>query len=206
MYWSFISLVHRNHKFLLAARQSRKMVLEDDFFFFIFLNNNNNNNTSFKSLLSIEQRRRRDRCIPRIALVDPSESAWVKLYCSGSDSAMITLTGLDYPSFNYLSAKFEDLYNEYTPYSHSGRIILKRQRGRFRRPRIVGFLDVATEVWRLRLAALPLAVPALNAPVLEVDGLLVVVVSKIADKFVLAVAPRAEVLVPELGIEVVPEL
>ncbi len=94
------------------------MVVEDDFFFIILFNNNNN--TSFKSLLSIEQRRRRDRRIPRIALVDPSESAWVKLYCSGSDSAMITLTGLDYPSFNYLSVKFEDLYNEYTPYSHSG--------------------------------------------------------------------------------------
>ena len=109
------------------------MVVEDDFFFIILFNNNNN--TSFKRLLSIEQRRRRDRRIPRIALVDPSESAWVKLYCSGSDSAMITLTGLDYPSFNFLSVKFEELYSEYTPYSSSGRIILKRVRGRFRRPR-----------------------------------------------------------------------
>ena len=90
---------------------------------------------SFKDFLTLEQRRRRDRRIPRIALQDPSASAWVKVYCSGSDSAMITLTNLDYPSFNYLAVKFEELYNLYTPYSMNGRIKLKRQRARFRRPR-----------------------------------------------------------------------
>jgi len=39
---------------------------------------------------------------------------------------MITLTGLDYPSFHYLSVKFQQLYNAYTPYSQSGQITLKR--------------------------------------------------------------------------------
>ncbi len=45
-----------------------------------------------------------DRRIPSIALLDPNVSAWVKLSVSGSHSAMITLTGLDYPSFHFLAA------------------------------------------------------------------------------------------------------
>ncbi len=90
---------------------------------------------SFEDFLTLEQRRCCDRRIPRIALQDPSVSAWVKAYCSGSDSAMITLTNLNYPSFNYLAVKFEELFNLYTPYSINGRIKLKRQRARFHRPR-----------------------------------------------------------------------
>jgi hypothetical protein len=132
--------------FLLAAWQSQKMVVEDDFFFFIVLNNINSN-TSFKRLLSIEQRRQRDRRIPRIALLDPSESAWANLYCSGRVSVMITLTGLDYQSFNYLSVKFEKLHSEYTPYSHSGRITLKRQNGRFRCPRYLDRQPSLVDSW-----------------------------------------------------------
>jgi hypothetical protein len=57
---------------------------------------------SFKDFLTPEQRRRHDRRIPRIALQDPSVSAWVKVYRSGSDYTMITLINLDYPPFNYL--------------------------------------------------------------------------------------------------------
>jgi hypothetical protein len=46
--------------------------------------------------------------------------------------------------------------------------------------------------------ALTRAVPALNAPVLGVDGLLLVVMFKIEDKFVLVVVMKAELLVLEL--------
>jgi hypothetical protein len=78
---------------------------EDDLFLLFLLScNNNNNKASFRSVLSVEARRRRDRRIPRIALLDPDVSPWVKLYVSGSQSAMITLTGLDYPSFHFLAA------------------------------------------------------------------------------------------------------
>jgi hypothetical protein len=86
--------------------------------------NNNNNKASFRTVLTVEARRRRDRRIPRIALLDPDVSPWVKLYVSGSQSAMITLTGLDYPSFHFLAAEFEILYNRYTPYSRNGKIVL----------------------------------------------------------------------------------
>ncbi len=107
---------------------------EDDVLLLFLLSsssNNNSNATSFRSTLSPEGRSRRDRRIPRIALLDPNVSPWVRLYTSGSESAMITLTGLDYPSFHFLSVDFEVLYNRYTPYSQNGKIVLKRQNGRF---------------------------------------------------------------------------
>jgi len=76
-----------------------------------------------------------DRRIPRIALVDPNLSPWVKVYTSGSERSMVTFTGLNYAAFHFLSLKFEPLYNAYTPYSTSGKIVLKRVNRRFRRPR-----------------------------------------------------------------------
>jgi hypothetical protein len=110
----------------------------DNDFAFLWLNNEQNG--SFKSALSLAMRRRRDRRIPRIALHDPRESAWVKLYSSNSEQALITFTGLDYPSYNYLSSKFEVLYQRYTPYSANGKIVVRRTengRPRIRRPRLL---------------------------------------------------------------------
>jgi hypothetical protein len=49
---------------------------DDGFFLFFF---NLNNNISFKGLLNARHRRQRGRRIPRAALVDPSESAWVRI-------------------------------------------------------------------------------------------------------------------------------
>ena len=58
---------------------------EDDLFLLFLLScSNNNNKASFRSVLTVEARRRRDRRIPRIALLDPNVSAWVKLYVSVS--------------------------------------------------------------------------------------------------------------------------
>lgn len=75
--------------------------------------------------------------IPRIALLDPHLSPWVKLYSSGSTGAMIILTGLDYATFHYLAVKFEVLYNKYTPYSGHGRIKLKPINACYYRPRLL---------------------------------------------------------------------
>ncbi len=112
---------------------------EDDLLLLFMLSSssisNNKNTASFRSLLSHEGRSMRDRRIPRIALLEPNISSWVKLYTSGSESAMITLIGLDYPLFRFLSVDFEVLYNKYTPYSRNGKIILKQRNGRFHRPR-----------------------------------------------------------------------
>ncbi len=60
----------------------------------------------FTQLLSEEDRRRRDRRIPPISLVDPYESAFFRLYCSGDDQSLITITGFDHRTFSYLLNKF----------------------------------------------------------------------------------------------------
>ena len=64
----------------------------------------------FYKSLSLANRRLRQQCIPRIALHDPSDSSWRKLYHSKNDQALIILTGLDYVTFEWLHKRFEVLY------------------------------------------------------------------------------------------------
>ncbi len=79
--------------------------------------------TNLKHFMSSLKRRLRDWCIPRCALLDSSQSfQW--LCCSRNDQAFIALTGLDYSSFQGLLNKFMPLYNHYSPYSNSGRIVV----------------------------------------------------------------------------------
>ena len=56
--------------------------------------------------LNEEGRQRRDRRIPRCALVDPQFSPWQKVYKSGDDGAMITVTGFDNESFQRMLQLF----------------------------------------------------------------------------------------------------
>jgi hypothetical protein len=79
--------------------------------------------------------RDRDRRIPRIALVSPQVSPWVRLFSSNHNNSLIQFTGFNYASFNYLAVRFEQLYNQYTPYSISGKVALKRIPSLYRRPR-----------------------------------------------------------------------
>jgi len=72
-----------------------------------------------KQFLSIAEKRRRDRRIPRCALLAPGASPFVKLYKSRNEQSLITFTGLDYPSFTYLLNKFEPLYYRYSCYSRN---------------------------------------------------------------------------------------
>lgn len=67
--------------------------------------------------------------MPLIALQAPSMSVWSVLFGSGSDQALITLTGFDHRVFQYLLTSFGDLYNETTPYSKNCCIARKRGTG-----------------------------------------------------------------------------
>jgi hypothetical protein len=71
---------------------------------------------AFKYLLSLEGRQRRDRRIPRAALLPPSHSCWMRLYLSGNEQALITVTGMDYAAFHTLAALFEPWFNSHTPW------------------------------------------------------------------------------------------
>jgi hypothetical protein len=98
--------------------------IDDEFFLLMHLCSAQRYN--FRRQLHLTARRRRDRRIPRIALQDPHSSAWVRLFTSNSDQALITFVGLDYRCFNYLNTKFKPLYDRYSPYSSTGRIRLRR--------------------------------------------------------------------------------
>jgi hypothetical protein len=50
-----------------------------------------------KQFLSIAEVRRRDRRIPRCALLAPGASPFIKLYKARNEQSLITVTGLDYP-------------------------------------------------------------------------------------------------------------
>jgi len=73
----------------------------------------------FRHLLTLEGRRRRDRRIPRISLVEPSMSPWERLYGSGNDQALITTAGFDHTAFRELLVLFEPWFNSYTPWTGS---------------------------------------------------------------------------------------
>ena len=46
----------------------------------------------------------------------PSESPWQKLYSSGDDGALITVTGFDHSSFQYILQSFEPYFETHTPW------------------------------------------------------------------------------------------
>ena len=71
----------------------------------------------FQDLLTLEGMHRRDRRLPRCALVNPQSSPWMKLFSSGNDQALITISGFDHRSFNFLLQKFRPYFNAYTPWT-----------------------------------------------------------------------------------------
>lgn len=83
----------------------------------------------FRDRLIAEGRRRRDKRIPRIALQSPTMSAWRTLFGSGSEQAMISMTGFDHHAFRHVLEAFSPLYDRLTPYSESGFIKRKSQSG-----------------------------------------------------------------------------
>ncbi len=79
--------------------------------------------TYLRKLRSL-QRRLRQRRIPRVSLQDATHSAWNTLFHFGNDQALITLTGLDFATFNWLSPKFSILDDTHSPFDDpDGRIV-----------------------------------------------------------------------------------
>ena len=77
--------------------------------------------------MSAIEKRRRQRRIPRCALLHPDITPWRKLFLSQDDSAMITLTGFDYQSFTSLLLLVRDDLENNSPHSADGCIIQHRQ-------------------------------------------------------------------------------
>ena len=80
------------------------------------LNNQSRRRYYFRSSLSLEGRQRRDRNLVRAALLDPKNSTWQKCYDCCDDGVLITVTGYDYVTFQFLLELFEPLFLSYTPW------------------------------------------------------------------------------------------
>ena len=88
---------------------------------------------SFYKQLSEYERRIRRRYIPRPSLHVPLASAWRRLYDAKQDQALITLTGVDFDTFDWLVARFNRYYDSHSPFvdSEYGLIVpMARHKGR----------------------------------------------------------------------------
>jgi hypothetical protein len=77
-----------------------------------------------KDFLTSAELQRRDRHIRQCALLDANQSPWQKLYHSRNELSLITFTGFDYASFDYLLSKFQPFYRRYSPYTENGKILV----------------------------------------------------------------------------------
>lgn len=67
----------------------------------------------YKMILTEDDRRNRDRRMPRIALKIYKNSPFEYLYNSLSDQALLNATGHNHRTFNLLLKEFEPYYNYY---------------------------------------------------------------------------------------------
>ena len=65
----------------------------------------------YTRMLTLEERRRRDRRIPRSALRPHCESPFRYLFNSGNDQGLINATGLDFEVFNELLTIFNLIHS-----------------------------------------------------------------------------------------------
>lgn len=88
----------------------------------------------FYRSLSAAERQLRQQRIPRDSLLNVHETSWRKLYYSYNNQALITATGLDHPTFEYLLGKFQPIFDSTTPFgSDNERYIKTTTRGRRRK-------------------------------------------------------------------------
>ena len=98
----------------------------------------------FHRVLDAAEKQIRQRRIPRTSLHAVHRSAWRALFYSYNNQALITATGLDHATFQYLLSEFEPIFNAYTPFGST--IIKKSTRGRKRRITAVDCLGLVL-VW-----------------------------------------------------------
>jgi hypothetical protein len=74
----------------------------------------------------------RQKRIPHIFLLPPSQSPWQQVLSFSNDQAMITLTGFTGEAFNSLLVKFAPIFDKYSPFVDEDGFIVKKigNRGR----------------------------------------------------------------------------
>jgi hypothetical protein len=98
----------------------------------------------YRKLFKLQRCRRQCR-IFRCAPLAPRKSAWRWAYESGSDQALITLTGLDCDIFHFIEPDFRYFYDRYSPYSKEGGVVALQldgdDNGLKGRPRLMSVAD-----------------------------------------------------------------
>ena len=106
--------------------------------------------------LDEEERRRRDRRMPRSSIRKYKESPFHYLYNSLNDQSLLNATGCDHRTFNILLMKFQPFYDYYTFDEKSGDIRKKKcfpdgtPRGRKRDMTAVGCLGLVLMWFRTK--------------------------------------------------------
>ena len=102
--------------------------------------------------LSLEDRRRRDRRYPRIAICRYSECPFVYLFRSGNDQALLNCCGVDHKTFRVLLDLFETKFHQYTLDENTGRLQPTKGQGNGRKREIdaVGALGLVLFWFRTR--------------------------------------------------------
>ena len=85
----------------------------------------------FLRALGAAEKQVRQRRIPRESLHPVHRSAWRALFYSNNNQALITATGLDHRTFDYLLHKFEPIFNAYTPFGNTTIKVSNRGRKRY---------------------------------------------------------------------------
>ena len=125
-----------NHTSRSFSNHARRCPRAMKFFWFYFLlceierrERENNSDTEhqhsryqkrFHRSLSVEERRLRQQKIPRESLHFIHESSWRRLFYSYNNQSLITLTGLDHGTFDYLLRKFQPIFESRTPFGLNG--------------------------------------------------------------------------------------
>jgi hypothetical protein len=95
----------------------------------------------FYNSLTCRQRCMRSRCVPRKALHDPQFSAWRKIISSNNDQSLITMTGFNHQTFEWLNNLFEPYYSSHSPHVDANGSIVPIPCQGYGRPRLMSAAD-----------------------------------------------------------------
>ena len=123
---------------------------------FLLLKKKKQRANTFRNRLNDEGRRRRNRGLPRGVLCNPNEAPWHKLYIAGDDGALITVTGFDHDTFDFLHDLFLPYFIGFTPWVKNNdglsykKLDGKEKRGRKRMVSSIACLGLTLSWYRFR--------------------------------------------------------
>ncbi len=114
--------------FFILAIQQKKEEEEEDEESRTYKRQHSRYQKGYHRALSAAERQVRQRRIPRQSLHPVHHLAWGALFYSYNNQALITATGLDHGTFDYLLQKFMPIFDNYTPFGNN--IVKLSSRGR----------------------------------------------------------------------------